>query len=248
MNNFDIPDLNLAIETALEVKRKFNEIKADAQVIEKESGKDIKIAGDRLINEVIINKLSSSSDYPIISEESENNLSNLSEPYSWVIDPIDGSFNLYRDLIGYVTSIALVKNGKPYMGVILNLKNGDLYYSHPDIGTFLNEKPVRVSDTESISTSVLGTGFPTYTNFEHENIISFIQKVQEYKKIRMIGSAALSLCFVACGKLDAYYEKDIKLWDVAAGLALVKNAGGSNKVTIRGEDFGLEVLANNGKI
>ena len=89
------------------------------------------------------------------------------------------------------------------------------------------------------------TGFPSYTNYSTEALTEYVLKVQSFKKVRLIGSAALSLTYVASGRADAYYEKDIKIWDVVAGLALVRAAGGKYSNTEMGEEGKCKVFASN---
>lgn len=90
----------------------------------------------------------------------------------------------------------------------------------------MNKQPIRVKPFRSPEKAILCTGFPTLMDFSEATMNAFINRVKRFRKIRMIGSAALSLAFVASGKVDAYYEKNIEIWDVAAGLVLVKAAGG----------------------
>jgi len=102
-----------------------------------------------------------------------------------------------------------------------------------------------VSETTEISKAVLCTGFPVSTDFSQKSLLGFIEDIREYKKIRLLGSAALSLAYVACGRADVYMENDIKIWDVAAGISLVKAAGGMFKYAPTGKKNIYRIKASN---
>ncbi len=93
-------------------------------------------------------------------------------------------------------------------------------------GAWLNGMPIKVSDCIEENKAVLCTGFPISTDFSESGLLNFVKSIQVYKKVRLLGSAALSLAYVACGRADVYHEQDIAIWDVAAGVAIVKAAGG----------------------
>lgn len=211
-------------------------------------GKDIKTQLDSELESEIISRLSPSG-YNILAEESGDR--DKKSPFTWVIDPIDGTFNFSRQIPHYSVSIALLKGFEPLLGVIYDVANNDLYSGIVGKGAWVNNLPMQVSDTDSKDKAVLFTGFPSYSDFSRENLESFIRKIQEFKKIRHIGSASLSLAYVASGKADAYYENGIMLWDVAAGLALVEAAGGKTKYAPLAnpkKKYQYEVSASNGKI
>ena len=105
-----------------------------------------------------------------------------------------------------------------------------------------------MNKTKKCSDAILCTGFPVNTNFNEENIRKYVNDIINFKKVRLLGSAALSLAYLASGKVDAYYEKDIKIWDVAAGIAIVKGAGGIIKNTKYNNDFLLDVYAECNKL
>jgi myo-inositol-1(or 4)-monophosphatase len=118
-------------------------------------------------------------------------------------------------------------------------------------GAWVNNIPMKVSEVAEKNQAVLFTGFPSYSDFSKNGLENFVKKIQDFKKIRHIGSASLSLAYVASGKADAYYENGIMLWDVAAGLALVEAAGGKIEFTYlknSEKKYQYEVFASNDKI
>ena len=190
--------------------------------IESQIGKDIKLELDKKSEEMIINRLNSKFDYAILSEElglTKDLVVN--EPY-WIIDPIDGTLNFSRDNPTCCISIAFWIEKEPLFGIIYDFNRDELFSGYVGSGAWLNKAELKPQIRKSINQSILASGFPTYMSDDDKTIKDFIFQVQEYKKIRMIGSAALSLAYVACGRFDTYMENDIKLWDIAAGVAINK--------------------------
>lgn len=144
--------------------------------------------------------------------------------------------------------MALLKKGKPLFGVILDLDTQKTYVGSKNGNAFYGNKPIFVSQEKSPDQAVIATGFPLNRNYNDESISNFISNVQKFKKIRMIGSAGMSLALVACGVFDAYFEEDIMIWDVAAGLALVKAAGGKFKLKKGRKKHSVICCATNSKI
>jgi myo-inositol-1(or 4)-monophosphatase len=186
--------------------------------------KDIKTIADLELNRVIVGILSYSN-IEILSEElPENNLNH--KQLFWVIDPLDGTLNFTRKFNIYGISVALWNENYPILGVIYNYHEKHLFYSYFNKGAFLNDTRIHVSNTNIISNSILATGFPSGGDYSSDSINIFLKQVQNFKKIRALGSASIMLTYVAQGIFDVYFEKNIYLWDVAAGLSLVKEAGG----------------------
>lgn len=208
-----------------------------------EVNKDIKLKADKASEKILMNKLKET-DLSILSEEygllGENTGGKI-----WIIDPLDGSMNYSRGFPMCCVSVALWEDKKPVFGIIYDLSRADMYSGMIGVGAWKNENPVFTSKTEDISKAVLCTGFPVYMDYSEEFLKGFIGQVQSFKKIRMIGSAALSLAFVGAGYADVYFERNIKLWDIAAGLAIIQAAGGEcEMVEINGE-YGFDVRASN---
>ena len=148
----------------------------------------------------------------------------------------------------HAVSIALWCSNNPILGVIYDLPRQVLYVGSVGFGARLDSTPIRVSSTDERSEAILATGFPTQRDYGTSSLAAFIARVQEFKKIRMIGSAVLSLAMVARGVFDAYYEEDIMIWDVAAGLALVAAAGGYVEVKAGNNPHSVTAKATNGRI
>ncbi len=208
-------------------------------------GKDTKIDADMRAHTLIVEHLAPTG-IPVLSEEGAEHT--FTDARMWVVDPLDGSINFLRGIPNAAVSIALVERGEPVFGVIYDFMRDELYSGVVGGGAQLNGKDISVSDTRDKREGIIMTGFPSYTDYAREALEQYIALVQGFKKVRLIGSAALSLAYVASGKADAYYEKDIKIWDVAAGLALVRAAGGSVTASAVGEAGKCTVFAGNGAI
>lgn len=222
--------MNLLAERdiAVEIARKTGEMLTSqaSREVDSSVGKDIKIAADKEAHKMIKEFIESCSETPVLSEEDAES-HDFTRESMWVVDPLDGSLNYARGFPVSAVSIGLVKEGRPVLGVVYDFNRDEMFVGVLGEGATLNGLPISVSSTDEKGKAVMMTGFPSYTNYNDEALRDYIANVQTYKKIRNIGSAALSLAYVACGRADAYYEKDIRIWDVAAGLALVECAGGS---------------------
>lgn len=205
--------------------------------------KDIKTLVDLKMNECILNELSSTG-FPILSEESDwrHNAVPLS---GWIVDPLDGTLNFTRNFPWVGISIAFLVDGIPTHGFVKDIFNNISYAANLNGGATKNGIAMNVSGESQLSKAILSTGFPSGANYETSELINFVSNVQVFKKIRALGSASLMLCLVAEGVFDVYYEKGIYLWDVAAGLALVKAAGGEYILKPMEVPFKYEVLASN---
>ncbi len=215
--------------------------------IASDKGRDIKTEADKAADLSIL-KMLLPTGYPILSEESGNKSLSGLDTRCWIIDPLDGTFNFVRGFPSCSVSIALWQNRNPLLGVIYDFGNDRLYSGVVGEGAFCKGLPLQVSSTNCCSQAALATGFPTSRDFSDNALLKTIRRIQKFKKIRMIGSAALSLAYVSAGIVDAYYEEDIWLWDVAAGLALVRAAGGDFTISEIKSTWQLDVYASNGII
>ena len=181
-----------------------------------------------------------------IAEESEDVY--RKETYNWVIDPLDGTTNFIFDLPFYCTSVALMENDKVVLGVIFDPVHNECFYAAIGEGAFLNGISIKVSETKKLIRSLVATGFP-YDDFNRvqEYILFLGTLTQKTKGIRRLGSAALDLAYVACGRFDTFYEYGLNPWDVAAGSLIVQEAGGHVSDFKNGNDFifGEEILTGN---
>lgn len=205
-------------------------------------GKDIKLDVDHESHRFICEVLASSG-ISILSEEDGEHDFGVGK--KWVVDPLDGSLNFFRKIPISAVSIALMKDGEPVLGVVYDFNRDEMFTGLVGEGASLNGKSISVSAVSDKGQAVIMTGFPSYTDYSRDALDAYVGLVQEFKKVRLIGSAALSLAYLACGRADAYYEKDIKIWDVAAGLALVKAAGGKFSLSSIDGEGRCEVSANN---
>ena len=219
-------EMDLALRAAKAAGSRLREIATGHKKILSAEGRDIKLQADQDAEKVIIDMIAAESDYPILAEESGEHGQVGSGP-CWVIDPLDGTFNFSRGVPLCSISIALVEGTEPILGTVYDFNRDELFYGIVGEGAWRNAgEPIHVSNVTQASKGILITGFPIRMDLSIEALQPFMKKILRFKKIRMIGTAALSLAYVACGIMDAYSEDAIMLWDIAAGLALVKAAGG----------------------
>jgi myo-inositol-1(or 4)-monophosphatase len=204
--------------------------------------KDIKTLVDLKMNDSIVSDLSNTK-CDIISEESDSNF-DFSINETWIIDPLDGTFNFTIKYPCAAISIALFKDRIPLLGVVRDVFSKTVYHSILNNGSYKDGILIKTSNTQNIEDAVLATGFPSGSNYETNKLLKFVKNIQKFKKIRSIGSASMMLVNVASGIFDVYYEKDIYLWDVAAGLSLVSESGGEYYIK-QTSGFKYEVLASN---
>lgn len=209
-------------------------------------GREIKLKIDIESEELILKSINQFSNLPILSEESGAS-SNLGDTY-WVVDPLDGSSNYFRKIDICAVSIALIFKGEPIVGVINDFMNDDLYYASKNGGAFCNDRPIKVSDIKEAVQGTIMTGIPAKSFYSDAEFKSMIKLFQKWKKVRMIGSAAIANLYVANGKADCYSEKDTFIWDVAAGAIVVNEAGGQTFLSSINDDFRLDATFTNGKV
>lgn len=222
-----------------------------SQVREKSSFSDLVTEADQESEKEIKSILQKA--YPqhsILAEESGLELKSDTE-YLWAIDPLDGTTNYAHHFPVFCVSIALLQNQKPILGVIYDPLRQELFQAAEGCGAYLNGVPLHVSTVQTLSKSLLATGF-AYDRQESSdrNYPEFCHLTQLTHGVRRLGSAAIDLSYVAAGRLDGYWERGLKIWDVAAGVLLVKEAGGEIS-SYDGSPFDIysgRVLATNGHI
>ncbi len=188
-------------------------------------------------------------DHQILAEES-GALSQNSE-FKWVIDPIDGTVNFAQGIPLNCVSIGIEHKGVIVMAAVYNPHLNEFFFAEKRKGATLNDKPIRVSQKSVTLHSCLVTGFPyTYINEPNGPLEVFERFVRKGVPVRRLGSAAIDLCWVACGRFDGFFEQKLEPWDSAAGFLIVEEAGG--RVTdFKGDPFSIyqhKVLATNGLI
>ncbi|MCX5829718.1 MAG: inositol monophosphatase [Deltaproteobacteria bacterium] len=247
LNENDLNDLlSIACEAAIKAGVFLKDFRASGVVVEFDEGKDVKLIADKKSEEIFIRFLMERSSFPILSEERgwvEGRQKDTD--LCWIVDPLDGSLNYLRDIPICCTSIGLWCGETPLLGAIYDFNREELFSGIVGIGASLNSHPIRTSAALDISAAVLCTGFPVSTDFSSYALQRLVEQIQRYRKIRLIGSAALSLAYVAAGRADCYYEKDIRLWDVAAGIAIVKAAGGQTVWSPSVHEYVLSLCAAN---
>ncbi len=238
--------LNIAVNTAVDAAKIFKNNKSQYQHVEHDLSRDVKVLADKKLEAEIISQLSETSPYPVLSEESGiHEGKETNSEYRWIVDPLDGSLNFSRGIPINCISIAFWKGFEPVLGVIYDFNRNEIFSGIVGEGAWLNEKPIAVSNINETSKAVLCTGFPVSTDFSESSLLNFCHKIKDYKKVRLLGSAALSLAYVACGRADTYMENHIKLWDVAAGIAIVSGAGGKVDYAATDKENVLIVKADN---
>jgi myo-inositol-1(or 4)-monophosphatase len=181
----------------------------------------------------------------------EDTINTKGEIFDWIIDPLDGTTNFIHGIPTYAISIALYEHGQPIIGVVYEINRGEMFSAYKGGGAFLNNKPIHVSKRTSLSESLLATGFPYYQFDKQPQYMQlFSNLMQKCHGLRRIGSAAVDLAYVACGRFDAFFEYNLNSWDVAAGAFLVQEAGGMVMNFKGGQEFleTREILAGNGLI
>ncbi|HWL51973.1 MAG TPA: inositol monophosphatase family protein [Chthoniobacteraceae bacterium] len=172
---------------------------------------------------------------------------NQESPYQWIVDPIDGTVNFFYGIPHFCISIALHHEGKAIAAVIYDPMRDELWEAAKGEATRLNGKPCKVSARTKIGDAVVSVGFAKSSSTIRTGLPLFEKMIYKVRKCRLMGSAALDLAYVASGRLDAYIESTVNLWDIAAGRLLVEAAGGSVEVTPREDDpRKLSIVATSG--
>jgi myo-inositol-1(or 4)-monophosphatase len=205
---------------------------------------------DKTAEEIIVKGLESIlPEAGFITEEQTT--TKIGKRYNWIIDPLDGTTNFIHGLPVFSVSIALKDNDELVIGVVYEVNLDECFYAWKGAPAYLNGKEIKVSNAPTIADSLLATGFPYYDfNKQHQYIALFTHLMKSCHGLRRLGSAAVDLAYTACGRFDAYYEYNLNPWDVAAGIVIVRQAGG-HVVNFSGGDEILdsrELLATNGKL
>ena len=211
------------------------------------SNTDIKLEADIVAEKLIKEILTDETSFPILAEESGQSSDQLSDIF-WVVDPLDGTANYSRNIPICCVSIALIKNMEPVLGVIYDFSNNDLYEGSSNTLAMQNGLEIKVSDITNQGEGILITGLPNKTDYSDEALLKMVKDFQDWRKVRMIGSAAIGSVYIASGKADVYKESRTYFWDVAAGAAIVQAAGGTASISNQNKDFQVDVYFSNSKI
>jgi len=205
---------------------------------------------DKEVEEYIVGELRSRfPDHDILAEESGSRGSG--SEYRWIIDPLDGTTNYAHGLPLFCTSIGLERRGELVLGVIYDPMRKELYSAQKGKGAFLNGRQLKVSQTLTLRESLLVTGFPYDIRSNPDHAVEhFKEFLMEARAVRRLGSAAIDFCYVAAGRFDGFWEVSLNPWDMAAGILIVLEAGGTF-TDFRGEPtsiYGRSMLVSNGRI
>lgn len=181
----------------------------------------------------------------------ENTVTQSSKGLTWIIDPLDGTTNFVHGIPCYCISLALYNNGKPLIGIVHEICRDECFYAWENSAAYMNEKEIKVSSCSDISESLFATGFPVidYSRM-NEYMKLFDYCMYNTHGVRRLGSAAADLAYVACGRLEGFFEYGLNAWDVAAGAFIVQQAGGKNADFNGGQNhiFGREIVSCNSHI
>ena len=189
-------------------------------------------------------------DIPIMAEETAATHTLVAERL-WVVDPLDGTTNFAHGFPFFAVSIALLDHGRPLIGVVYAPLLDELFYATRGGGAWLNDRAIAVTGTSRLIEALIGTGFPYEIEQTLPEVIRLLETMlPQVRDIRRAGAAALDLAYVACGRLDGFYEMNLQPWDTTAGWLLVEEAGGlvSNFSGAPYSSFSPEILASNGSL
>jgi myo-inositol-1(or 4)-monophosphatase len=241
-------DYKKELDTAKKAATKAGHIllsnKSNLNKILSSTKKDIKLQADISAETVIKDIIKSQSNLPILAEESGLSSEKISSTF-WVVDPLDGTANYSRNIPICCVSIGLISDLKPVLGVIYDFNNDELYEGSIATKALLNNNEISVSKVENFYDGVLLTGLPNNTDYSDTALLNMVNDFQNWRKVRMIGSAAMASAYVASGKADLYTEKKTYLWDIAAGAAIVNAAGGEASIVNQNENFQVDVYFSN---
>lgn len=188
-------------------------------------------------------------DDDVISEEKKNDFDGNKN--RWIVDPLDGTTNYAHGYPFFCTSIAYEENGEITCGVVYNPIFNELFFGKKGRGAYLNGERIQVSSVHDLKQALLSTGFPyNIVSIERNNVDHFLNFLFKAQAVRRDGSAALNLCYVACGRFDAFWELSLNSWDMAAGCLMVNEAGGI-LTNLQGDEFSVykdTIVASNGII
>lgn len=244
--------LQLAIDAALEAGRFLKMNIGKIKQIEHKQGEERNLVTeiDKKAEHLIIEKIQKR--YPhhdFLGEESGSHKAD--SDYKWIIDPLDGTTNFTHGLPIFCTSIALEYKGEILLGAIYDPNSDELFTAEKGKGAYLNNRKIHVSQATRLMESLIVTGFPYDIKVNPYNAVQHFSNIlMECQAVRRLGSAALDLSYVACGRFDGFWEVTLNPWDMAAGVLFVQEAGGkfTNFKGFPSDIYTSNVLATNGFI
>lgn len=181
----------------------------------------------------------------------EENTAGGKNEYNWIIDPLDGTTNFVHGIPCYAVSIALEHNAEIILGVVYEVCRNECFTAVRGKGAYLNNNPIKVSDNKKLSECLIATGFPIYNFSRLDGYLKALSHLmQNTHGVRRIGAAAADLCYLACGRVDGFFEYNLNAWDVAAGALIVEEAGGTITDFKDGDNwlYGKEIIGTNNLI
>jgi len=236
------------VRSSIEDLHKYNKDYLDKYSYHSDLQREMKGNVDIVMDEIILNRLSRLN-IPILSEESGIDLLDADSSLRFVVDPLDGTVNFVRGISLATVSIALYDGNNPVFGVIGIVSTREVAWGGRGIGAFIDQEEITVSKITLYEHSVLCTGFPSRFSMDNDAaMVTHCNIMKLFGKVRMLGAASISLLNVAKGSAECYFENDIMIWDVAAGLALVEGAGGVVSFSPGNYNDSLNVIVTNGKL
>jgi myo-inositol-1(or 4)-monophosphatase len=217
--------MNAARRAAKSLRRDFGEV--EALLVSKKGAADFVSAADLRAEQAIFEELSKARPKFGFLMEERGEIEGSDNSNRWVVDPLDGTTNFLHGMPHFAVSIALERDRQPFAGVIYNPATDELYWAEKGEGAFMNDKRLRVSSRHDLESALFATGLPFKGRPGLKRALAETEAVLvETAGVRRLGSAALDLAYVAAGRFDVYWERDLNPWDVAAGVVLVREAGG----------------------
>jgi len=205
---------------------------------------EVDVLAQNLITKILLDRFP---EHALYGEEGI--VGDQSSAHQWVVDPLDGTVNFFYGIPHFCVSIALRVGGEMMIGVIYDPVRDELWSGEKGQPPLLNGRPIRVSERATLAEAVVSIGLAKTSATINAGLPLLQEMVHRVRKCRMLGSAALDLAYVACGRLDAYIEQGISLWDIAAGAVLVEGAGGRVELKPRpdlADKF--SIIASNGRL
>lgn len=193
--------------------------------IEYKGDADLVTAADRKSEALIRERIREGwPDHDVMGEE--EGLRDTGSKFRWYVDPLDGTTNFAHGFPVFCVSLGLEHRGRMISGVVYDPTRGEMFAAERGKGASLNDRPIHVSATKLLKESLVGTGFPSHKRHKNPNIYFYHQITLRSHGVRRAGSAALDLCYVACGRMDGFWEFNLNPWDTAAGVLIAEEAGG----------------------
>ena len=223
------PQINLITKACMKASRSlirdFGEIE-NLQVSTKAPG-DFVSSADKRTEKILIDELQKANPNHCIISEEAGVINGSNENNKWIVDPIDGTMNFLNGVPQFAISIGYEEDKEIKCGVIFNPVTNEMFCAEKGNGAFLNNSRIRVSNKKKIQDALIVTGGPKQSSKIKEKIFSEYIKVSNYvSSVRKFGSAALDMAFVACGRFDGFWQRELSYWDVAAGIIIIKESGG----------------------